>query len=103
MSSTNSPAPANAGRYPEMPSEAHQAILTAQYGCVPTSGNTGISMNAPAIVDKHHDIEAPGAPFPEISPANHAILNAMYGYPGSFLSTKKTCTPAEMCIQVKKN
>ena len=90
-----SPALANAGRYPEMPSAALRAILAAQYGEVPTSEatNTEMSMNAPPIVNPHHDIEAPGAHLPAIpsvpiwaiSVATHTDLNS--------LRPAETCPP----------
>jgi hypothetical protein len=73
---SETPAPANAGRYPEMPSAALHAILTAQYGCVSTSGNTSLSMNAPKIVDPHHDVEAVGACFPATPSGAALAINA---------------------------
>jgi hypothetical protein len=92
-----SPALANAGRYPAMPSASLRAILAAQYGEVPTSEakNTDTSMNAPPIVDPHHDIEAPGAHLPATPSAPmSAILAAMYADPNSLRpSQKETCTP----------
>jgi hypothetical protein len=64
MSVPESPAPANAGRYPELPSAPLAAILAAQYGCIPDDDGLPVSHNAPSIVDPHHDIEASGACFP---------------------------------------
>ena len=77
---SESPAPANAGRYPELPSAAMRAILAAQYGCIPDGDGLPVSLNAPPIVDRHHDIEAPGACFPATpSLPFQAILAAQYG------------------------
>ena len=66
MSAEASPPLPNAGRYPALPSSAMMAILAAQYGSISVSIDQPMTFNAPEIVDRHHDIEAPGAPFPEL-------------------------------------
>ena len=91
---SDSPAPANAGRYPAMPSASKLAILTAHYGCVTESANPDVPHRTPAIVNPHHDIEAPGAHLPAtpLAPMS-AILTAMYKDPKSLRSSQKeTCT-----------